>query len=60
MDITTVNWTSVIFMVAYIPLIFPGAWLMEKIVSDTIKNEISILRKEDTLIITMYRDCDGQ
>nr|CAH0103592.1 unnamed protein product [Daphnia galeata] len=27
---STVDWTSLVFMVAYIPLIFPGAWIMDK------------------------------
>jgi hypothetical protein len=29
---STVDWTSLVFMVAYIPLIFPGAWIMDKMV----------------------------
>ena len=29
-DGQSVNWTSLVFMVAYIPLIFPGAWIMDK------------------------------
>lgn len=31
-DVSTiaVNWTSVIFMVVYIPLIFPASWLLDK------------------------------
>lgn len=29
-DGETVNWTSVIFMVTYIPLIFPASWLLDK------------------------------
>jgi len=28
-DSQSVNWTSLVFMVAYIPLIFPGAWIMD-------------------------------
>ncbi len=28
----TVNWTSLVFMIVYIPLIFPGAWIMDKMV----------------------------
>lgn len=28
----TVYWTSMIFMVTYIPLIFPASWLLEKMV----------------------------
>jgi FLVCR family feline leukemia virus subgroup C receptor-related protein len=28
-----VEWTSMIFMVSYIPLIFPAAWFLEKYVS---------------------------
>ena len=30
---TDVNWTSLIYMITYIPLIFPGAWIMDKLVS---------------------------
>lgn len=29
----TVYWTSMIFMLMYIPLIFPGSWLLDKTVS---------------------------
>lgn len=29
---TTVDWTSLVYMVVYIPLIFPGAWIMDKVV----------------------------
>lgn len=29
----TVNWTSLVYMVVYVPLIFPGAWVMDKMVS---------------------------
>ena len=28
----TVDWTSMVFMLSYIPLIFPGAWIMDKMV----------------------------
>lgn len=31
-DSDSVNWTSLVYMVAYIPLIFPGAWIMDKMV----------------------------
>ena len=31
-DSQSVNWTSLVFMVAYIPLIFPGAWIMDTMV----------------------------
>ncbi|XP_039277327.1 feline leukemia virus subgroup C receptor-related protein 2 isoform X1 [Nilaparvata lugens] len=27
---TLVDWTSIIYMVSYIPLIFPGSWLLDK------------------------------
>nr|CAH0105864.1 unnamed protein product [Daphnia galeata] len=30
-DSTTVDWTSLVYMVTYIPLIFPGAWIMDKV-----------------------------
>lgn len=30
-----VDWTSVVYMVAYIPLIFPALWLLDKTVSFT-------------------------
>lgn len=30
-----VNWTSIIYMVLYIPFIFPGSYLLEKLVSGT-------------------------
>lgn len=33
-DSQVVNWTSLVYMVAYIPLIFPGTWLMDKAVRD--------------------------
>lgn len=29
-DSTTVDWTSLVYMIVYIPLIFPGAWIMDK------------------------------
>lgn len=29
-DSQTVNWTSLVYMVVYVPLIFPGAWVMDK------------------------------
>nr|CAH0103591.1 unnamed protein product [Daphnia galeata] len=29
-DSQTVNWTSLVYMVVYVPLIFPGAWIMDK------------------------------
>lgn len=29
----TVYWTSMIYMITYIPLIFPGSWLLDKTVS---------------------------
>ena len=34
-DVTTfsVDWTSMIYMVLYIPLIFPAAWILDKKVS---------------------------
>lgn len=35
-DGQSVNWTSLVFMVAYIPLIFPGAWIMDKYVRTTL------------------------
>lgn len=28
-----IDWTSLVFLVAYIPLILPGAWIMDKWVS---------------------------
>lgn len=28
-----VTWTSMIYMVSYVPLIFPGSWLLDKTVS---------------------------
>lgn len=28
-----VDWTSMIYMVTYIPLIFPASWLLDKLVS---------------------------
>lgn len=28
-----VNWTSMLYMITYIPLIFPGAWIMDRWVS---------------------------
>lgn len=30
---TDVDWTSLIYMIVYIPLIFPGAWIMDKVAS---------------------------
>ena len=27
-----VNWTSLVYMIVYIPLIFPGAWIMDRLV----------------------------
>lgn len=32
---TWVDWTSMIYMVLYIPFIFPGSYLLERLVSDT-------------------------
>ncbi|XP_077516081.1 choline/ethanolamine transporter flvcr2a-like isoform X3 [Amblyomma americanum] len=29
-DATSVNWTAVVYMVTYVPLIFPAAWLLER------------------------------
>lgn len=31
-DSATVDWTSMVYMITYIPLIFPGAWIMERMV----------------------------
>jgi len=28
-----VDWTSMIYMILYIPLIFPGSWFLDKVVS---------------------------
>lgn len=30
---THVDWTSMMYMVMYIPFIFPGSWLLDKLVS---------------------------
>lgn len=30
---TLVSWTSMVYMVTYVPLIFPGSWLLDKTVS---------------------------
>jgi hypothetical protein len=40
-DSQTVNWTSLVYMVVYVPLIFPGAWIMDKMVSLDNNKEIS-------------------
>lgn len=31
---TWINWTSMIFMIIYIPLIFPASWFLDKMVSE--------------------------
>lgn len=30
---TLVDWTSMIYMILYIPLVFPGSWILDKLVS---------------------------
>lgn len=30
---TWIDWTSMIYMILYIPLVFPGSWLLDKLVS---------------------------
>lgn len=32
-DVTFVDWTTLIYMVLYIPLVFPASYIMEKLVS---------------------------
>lgn len=32
MESSTVDWTSLVFMVVYIPFIIPGAWIMDRLV----------------------------
>lgn len=32
-DSTLVSWTSMVYMVTYVPLIFPASWLLDKTVS---------------------------
>jgi hypothetical protein len=31
---TWVDWTSMIYMILYIPLVFPGSWILDKLVSN--------------------------
>lgn len=38
-DSITVYWTSMIYMITYIPLIFPASWLLDKVVSTDIKHK---------------------
>lgn len=42
-DGQSVNWTSLIFMVAYIPLIFPGARIMDKWVGTMQRCQFSLI-----------------
>lgn len=30
---TLVSWTSMVYMITYVPLIFPASWLLDKVVS---------------------------
>lgn len=32
-SMTWVDWTSMIYMILYIPLVFPGSWILDKLVS---------------------------
>lgn len=36
-DATLVDWTSLVYMVLYIPLVFPASYIMEKLVSKNMK-----------------------
>lgn len=40
----TVYWTSMIYMITYIPLIFPGSWLLDKAVSTYMSNRCGIIK----------------
>lgn len=39
-----IDWTSMIFMITYIPLIFPASWILTKKVSRTNKKIIFLLK----------------
>lgn len=32
-SMTWIDWTSMIYMILYIPLVFPGSWILDKLVS---------------------------
>lgn len=32
-DSVAVNWTSMIYMITYVPLIFPASWFLDKMVT---------------------------
>uniref|UniRef100_A0A8W7P3X6 Major facilitator superfamily (MFS) profile domain-containing protein n=1 Tax=Anopheles coluzzii TaxID=1518534 RepID=A0A8W7P3X6_ANOCL len=50
---TWVDWTSMIFMILYIPLIFPASWILDKLVScccthSSIKSSTILHRRHGT------------
>ncbi|CAG4950596.1 unnamed protein product [Parnassius apollo] len=41
---TVVSWTSIVYMITYVPLIFPASWLLDKTVS-LIDSKIKLTNK---------------
>ena len=45
-----VYWTSMIYMVLYIPLIFPASWFLDKKVNDSVEGRIACKDKMKEII----------
>ena len=53
-SLDAVDWTSMIFMVTYIPLIFPASWLLDKLVS--VPTIILFLSRQPFCMTWLYID----
>jgi hypothetical protein len=59
-----VNWTSLVYMIVYIPLIFPGAWIMDRLVRPFLSS-FGFLHLFNLIYLFKffyinYRDCGGR
>lgn len=54
-DVTSIQvyWTSMIYMITYIPLIFPASFLLDKTVSSTLHTRHVIVNTSDYILFTL-------
>lgn len=58
-SMTWVDWTSMIYMILYIPLVFPGSWILDKLVSSC-RRDLGICLYGHiwmSLILIRWREC---